>query len=141
MDWWKSIGLAGDNLILREHEKDELSHYSVGTSDVEYRFPFTAPGFGELEGIAHRGCFDLTQHQQHSGAKMEYNDTERGEILPNGGRRGERYIPHCIEPAAGLDRGVLALICEAYSRDEAAPARGDEVPPPSRPSRPLSSRW
>jgi glycyl-tRNA synthetase len=122
MDWWKSIGLAGDNLILREHEKDELSHYSVGTSDVEYRFPFTAPGFGELEGIAHRGCFDLTQHQQHSGAKMEYNDTERGEILPNGGRRGERYIPHCIEPAAGLDRGVLALICEAYSRDESRPS-------------------
>ena len=118
MEWWKSIGLAGENLILREHEKDELSHYSQGTSDVEYRFPFTAPGFGELEGIAHRGCFDLTQHQQHSGVKLDYNDTERGELLPNGARRGERYLPHCIEPAAGLDRGVLALICEAYTRDE-----------------------
>lgn len=118
MEWWKNLGLAGENLILREHEKDELSHYSVGTSDVEYRFPFTAPGYGELEGIAHRGCFDLTQHQTHSGAKMEYNDTDRGEILPNGGRRGERYIPHCIEPAAGLDRGVLALLCEAYTKDE-----------------------
>jgi glycyl-tRNA synthetase len=122
MDWWKSIGLAGDNLILREHAKDELSHYSVGTSDVEYRFPFTAPGFGELEGIAHRGNFDLTQHQKHSGAKMDYNDTERGEILPNGGRRGERYLPHCIEPAAGLDRGVLALICEAYTKDDSRPS-------------------
>jgi glycyl-tRNA synthetase len=122
MQWWQSIGLAGDNLILREHDKDELSHYSVGTSDVEYRFPFTAPGYGELEGIAHRGCYDLTQHQQHSGVKMEYNDTERGEILPNGGRRGERYIPHCIEPAAGLDRGVLALICEAYTRDDSRPS-------------------
>lgn len=118
MEWWKSIGLAGDNLILREHDKDELSHYSCGTSDVEYRFPFTSPGYGELEGIAHRGNYDLTQHQKVSGAKMEFNDTERGEILPNGGRRGERYLPHCIEPAAGLDRGVLALLCEAYTKDE-----------------------
>jgi glycyl-tRNA synthetase len=118
MEWWKSIGLAGENLILREHAKDELSHYSVGTSDVEYRFPFTAPGFGELEGIAHRGNYDLTQHQTHSKARLEYNDAERGELLPNGSRRGERYLPHCIEPAAGLDRGVLALLCEGYTKDE-----------------------
>jgi glycyl-tRNA synthetase len=122
MEWWKSIGLAGDNLILREHEKDELSHYSQGTSDVEYRFPFTAPGFGELEGIAHRGDYDLTQHQKVSGVKLEYNDTERGEVLPNGGRRGERYLPHCIEPAAGLDRGVLAILCESYTKDESRPS-------------------
>jgi len=122
MEWWKSIGLAGDNLILREHAKDELSHYSVGTSDVEYRFPFTAPGFGELEGIAHRGNYDLTQHQKHSGVKLEYNDTTRGELLPNGSRRGERYLPHCIEPAAGLDRGCLALICEGYTKDETRPS-------------------
>ncbi len=122
MEWWKSIGLAGDNLILREHEKDELSHYSCGTSDVEYRFPFTAPGFGELEGIAHRGNYDLTQHQKHSGVKLEYNDPMRGELLPNGSRRGERYLPHCIEPAAGLDRGALALICEAYTKDETRPS-------------------
>jgi glycyl-tRNA synthetase len=122
MEWWQSIGLKGDNLVLREHDKDELSHYSCGTSDVEYRFPFTAPGFGELEGIAHRGDFDLTQHQKHSGQKMEYFDTTRGELLPNGGRKGERYIPHCIEPAAGLDRGVLALLCEAYTRDESRPS-------------------
>ncbi|HLP84081.1 MAG TPA: glycine--tRNA ligase [Phycisphaerales bacterium] len=122
MAWWQSIGLAGDNLILREHDKDELSHYSVGTSDVEYRFPFTAPGFGELEGIAHRGNYDLTQHQKHSGAKLEYFDQQRGELLPNGSRRGERYLPHCIEPAAGLDRGVLALLCEAYTKDESRPS-------------------
>ncbi|MBY0313357.1 MAG: glycine--tRNA ligase, partial [Phycisphaerales bacterium] len=122
MEWWKSIGLAGENLILREHDKDELSHYSVGTSDVEYRFPFTAPGFGELEGIAHRGNYDLTQHQTHSKAKMEYFDTTRGETLPNGGKKGERYIPHCIEPAAGLDRGALALICEAYTVDPSRPS-------------------
>jgi glycyl-tRNA synthetase len=122
MEWWKSLGLAGENLRLREHEKDELSHYSQGTSDVEYRFPFTAPDFGELEGIAHRGCFDLTQHQQHSGVKLDYFDQERGEVLPNGSRRGERYIPHCIEPAAGLDRGALALICEAYTVDPSRPS-------------------
>ncbi|MBL9032758.1 MAG: glycine--tRNA ligase [Phycisphaerae bacterium] len=122
MEWWRSIGLAGENLILREHDKDELSHYSQGTSDVEYRFPFTAPGFGELEGIAHRGCYDLTQHQEHSKVKLDYFDTTRGETLPNGGKKGERYIPHCIEPAAGLDRGALALICEAYTRDESRPS-------------------
>lgn len=122
MEWWKSIGLAGDNLILREHAQDELSHYSVGTSDVEYRFPFTAPGFGELEGIAHRGDYDLTQHQKHSGTKLDYFDTTRGETLPNGSKKGERYMPHCIEPAAGLDRGVLALICEAYTKDESRPS-------------------
>ena len=122
MEWWQSIGLAGDNLILREHAKDELSHYSIGTSDVEYRFPFTAPGFGELEGIAHRGNYDLTQHQKHSGAKLEYFDQERGDMLPNGSRRGEKYLPHCIEPAAGLDRGVLALLCEAYTVDPSRPS-------------------
>ena len=122
MEWWKSIGLAGDNLILREHEKDELSHYSQGTSDVEYRFPFTAPGFGELEGIAHRGNYDLTQHQEHSKVKLDYFDTDRGELLPNGSKKGERYMPHCIEPAAGLDRGVLALLCEAYTVDSTRPS-------------------
>jgi glycyl-tRNA synthetase len=63
MEWWRSIGLAGDNLILREHDADELAHYSKATSDVEYRFPFSAPGYGELEGIAYRGNFDLSQHQ------------------------------------------------------------------------------
>ncbi len=122
MEWWQSIGLKGENLILREHEKDELSHYSVGTSDVEYRFPFTAPGFGELEGIAHRGAYDLTQHQTHSKVKLDYFDTTRGETLPNGGKKGERYMPHCIEPAAGLDRGALALICEAYTVDASRPS-------------------
>jgi glycyl-tRNA synthetase len=122
MEWWQSIGLKGENLILREHEKDELSHYSTGTSDVEYRFPFTAPGFGELEGIAHRGCFDLTQHQEHSKVKLDYFDTDRGELLPNGSKKGERYMPHVIEPAAGMDRGVLAILCEAYTKDESRPS-------------------
>ena len=122
MEWWRSLGLSSDNLRLREHDKDELSHYSTGTCDVEYRFPFTAPDFGELEGVAHRGCYDLTQHQNASGAKLDYFDTDRGELLPNGSRKGERYIPHCIEPAAGLDRGALAVLCEAYTRDESRPS-------------------
>ncbi|HEX7008838.1 MAG TPA: glycine--tRNA ligase, partial [Phycisphaeraceae bacterium] len=117
-NWWKSIGLAGSNLQLREHEKDELAHYAkegAGTSDVEYRFPFTSPGFGELEGVAHRTDFDLRQHAEHSGLgdKLKYFDQERN----------ERYFPHVIEPSAGADRGTLALICEAYTPDESRPSK------------------
>ena len=120
MQWWQELGLAGENLILREHDADELAHYAkegAGTSDVEYRFPFTAPGYGELEGIAHRSNYDLRQHAEHSGAKLEYFDTTRGELAPNGQPKGERYLPHVIEPSAGLDRGVLAILCEAYTPD------------------------
>ncbi|MFA9477718.1 glycine--tRNA ligase [Phycisphaerales bacterium AB-hyl4] len=108
--WWKAIGLAGDNLTLREHDRDELAHYAkegAGTSDIEYRFPFTAPGFGELEGVAHRTDYDLRQHAEHSGLgdKLKYFDQERN----------ERYFPHVIEPSAGADRGTLAVLCEAYT--------------------------
>lgn len=111
--WWQSIGLAGDNLQLREHEKDELAHYAkegAGTSDIEYRFPFTAPGFGELEGVAHRSDYDLRQHAEHSGLKdkFKYYDQEKN----------ERYFPHVIEPSAGADRGTLAVLCEAYTPDD-----------------------
>lgn len=113
MRWWRSIGVSEANLRMRDHEKDELSHYSKMTVDIEYRWPFTAPDFGELEGIAHRGCFDLTQHQQHSGHKMEYFDQERN----------ERYMPNVIEPASGLTRAVLLLLCEAYTADESRPSK------------------
>ena len=111
--WWKSIGLAGENLILREHDKDELAHYAkngAGTSDVEYRFPFTSPGYGELEGIAHRADFDLKAHAEMcgKGEKMRYFDQQRN----------EHYFPHVIEPSAGADRGTLAVLCEAYTPDE-----------------------
>jgi glycyl-tRNA synthetase len=116
--WWQSVGLAGDNLQLREHTKEELAHYAkegAGVCDVEYRFPFTAPGFGELEGIAHRADFDLRQHATHCGKgdKLMYFDQERN----------ERYFPHVIEPSAGADRGTLALICEAYTPDESRPSK------------------
>ncbi len=114
--FWKDLGLSDENLQMRNHDSDELSHYAkagLGTADIEYKFPFTAPGFGELEGIAHRCDFDLTQHQQHSGEKMEYIDPDDPK---------NRYIPHVIEPAAGLTRGVLALLCEAFTPDPNRPS-------------------
>ncbi|MCH7604134.1 MAG: glycine--tRNA ligase, partial [Planctomycetes bacterium] len=120
-NWWKSVGLTGGNLTRRDHDEKELSHYSTACADVEYRYPFTAPGFGELEGIAHRGCFDLTQHQEHSKTNLEYFDQElQVKLLSEGVDKEEikkrsKYLPHVIEPAAGLTRGVLALLCEAYT--------------------------
>jgi len=110
LEWWQSVGLEGDNLILREHDKAELAHYAkegAGTCDVEYRFPFTAPGYGELEGISHRADFDLKSHASHvgKGDKLRYFDQVRN----------ERYFPHVIEPSAGADRGTLALLCEAFT--------------------------
>ncbi|MBA3301368.1 MAG: glycine--tRNA ligase, partial [Thermoleophilaceae bacterium] len=91
--------------ILRPHEADELSHYSSATSDIEYLFPM---GYSELEGIANRGDFDLTRHQEFSGQKMDYVDTATG----------ERYIPHVIEPSAGADRATLAFLVDAYDEEE-----------------------
>jgi glycyl-tRNA synthetase len=123
--WWKSIGLAGDNLRVREQSRDELAHYAkdgAGTSDIEYRFPFTDPDFGEIEGVAHRADFDLSTHQKHARAKLEYFDADRGEVLASGGRKGERYLPHVVEPSAGLDRGVLAVLCEAFTEDPSRPS-------------------
>jgi glycyl-tRNA synthetase len=114
-DWWRKVGLGDENLFLRRHEADELAHYAktgCGTFDIEYRFPFTHPGYGELEGVAHRGDFDLSRHQEFSGTKLEYFDQERN----------ARYLPHVIEPAAGLSRGVLALICEAFTPDPSRPS-------------------
>jgi glycyl-tRNA synthetase len=93
--------MKSENLRLREHTPEELAFYSVGTSDVEYKYPW---GWGELEGIAHRGDYDLTQHQKFSGKDMAYFDDETK----------EKFIPHVIEPAAGATRAVLAFLCEAY---------------------------
>ena len=104
-DWYLKLGLRSDHLRLRAHGEDELSHYSSATSDLEYLFPI---GWQELEGIANRGDFDLTQHAEHSGQKLEYHD----------GNTGERYVPHVIEPAAGVDRAMLAFLVDAYDEDE-----------------------
>jgi glycyl-tRNA synthetase len=126
MKWWLSLGIKPENLIFRDHEQTELSHYSKATVDIEYRYPFTAPEFGELEGIAHRGAFDLTQHQQHSGAKLDYFDQElqlrlKAEGVPDDEvKKRSRYIPNVIEPASGLTRAVLVLLCEAYTVENRA---------------------
>ena len=137
--WYTELGLAGERLRLRDHDPDELSHYSVGTADVEYAFPFLQPGeFGELEGIAHRGDFDLRSHMEGKLAR-DANGCLVVELGPDGkpkhkgsGRdlsyrddiTGERFIPHVVEPSAGADRATLAFLCEAYAEDEAPDEHG-----------------
>jgi glycyl-tRNA synthetase len=103
--WYLDLGIPEDRLRLRPHDADELSHYSSGTSDVEFLFPW---GWDELEGIANRGDYDLTQHAAHSGEKLEYFDQASG----------ERYVPHVIEPAAGATRTMMAFLLAAYDEDE-----------------------
>ncbi len=103
--WYTKLGIRPDQLRLRAHEADELSHYSSNTSDIEYLFPI---GWSELEGIADRGDFDLTQHAEFSGEKLEYFDQASG----------ERYVPHVIEPAAGADRATLAFLVDAYDEEQ-----------------------
>jgi glycyl-tRNA synthetase len=105
MRWYTELGIRPDRLRLREHGPEELSHYSSATSDVEYLFPI---GWSELEGIANRGDFDLTQHAKFSGEKLEYFDQEAGEA----------YVPHVVEPAAGVDRSLLAFMVDAYDVEE-----------------------
>jgi glycyl-tRNA synthetase len=128
MKWWLTLGIKPENLKFRDHDKDELSHYSKATVDIEYLYPFTAPDFGELEGIAHRGAFDLTQHQTHSGQKLDYFDQElqlklkEQGVSPEEIKAKSRYIPNVIEPASGLTRAVLVLLCEAYTPDAGRPS-------------------
>ncbi len=136
--WYTDLGLASERLRLREHDPDELSHYSCGTADIEYAFPFLPAGdFGELEGIAHRGDFDLRSHME--GKLIRQGDQLLVEMGPDGKPRHpgsgrdlsyfddvtrERYIPHVIEPSAGADRGTLAFLCEAYHEDQVPDADG-----------------
>ena len=116
LDWyayWKeycknfllSLGMHPENMRLREHEQAELSHYSKGTTDIEFLFPF---GWGELWGIADRTDFDLRSHAEHSGESFEYLDPVNG----------TRYIPYCVEPSLGADRVALAFLCDAYDEEE-----------------------
>lgn len=129
MRWWESLGVSKSNLRFRDHDDDELAHYSKMCVDIEYKYPFTAPGFGELEGVAHRGCYDLTQHQTHSKQKLEYFDQERQVKGQKAGLSKDeinaqsKYIPNVIEPASGLTRGVLVLLTEAYTPDETRPSK------------------
>src|SRR5579864_7619056 len=111
--WYTSYGIRESHLRVRAHEADELSHYSSATSDIEYLFPI---GWQELEGIANRGDFDLTQHTEHSGTKLEFVDSATG----------ERFVPHVIEPAGCVDRALLAFLVDAYDEEEVA-GRGRTV--------------
>jgi glycyl-tRNA synthetase len=104
LGWYTRYGLRESHLRVRPHDPDELSHYSSGTSDIEYLFPI---GWSELEGIANRGAYDLTQHTEFSGTKLEWVDAGTG----------ERFVPHVIEPAGGVDRSLLAFIVDAYDEE------------------------
>ncbi len=109
--WYVDLGLKSSKLHLRNHEKEELAHYARACADVEYEFPF---GTSELEGIANRTDFDLTQHQKFSGRDMAYFDDETK----------EKFIPYVIEPSGGCDRATLAFLCEAYTEDQAPDEKG-----------------
>src|SRR3954451_14622471 len=102
--WYTDLGIPEDLLRMRQHDAEELSHYSAGTADVEFLFPF---GWGELEGVANRTDYDLTQHAKFSGERLEYFDQASG----------ERYVPHVIEPAAGVGRSTMAFLIAAYDED------------------------
>ncbi|MFP3879352.1 MAG: glycine--tRNA ligase [Dehalococcoidia bacterium] len=104
-DWYTELGIKKENLRLREHGKDELAHYARACFDIEYLFPM---GWSELEGIANRGDFDLVQHAKASGRELVYYDAEAS----------EKYVPYVIEPSAGVDRSVLALLIDAYDEEE-----------------------
>jgi glycyl-tRNA synthetase len=103
LGWHRSLGLLESNLRVRAHDEAERSHYSSATSDIEYLYPI---GWQELEGVANRGEFDLTQHTQHSGTKLEWIDPD-----------GNRYTPHVIEPAVSIERIFVALLCDAYHEE------------------------
>ncbi len=109
--WYLDLGIPEEQLRLRPHETEELSHYSSGTSDVEFMYPW---GWGELEGIANRGDFDLTQHSEFSGQDLSYFDQEHD----------RRYLPHVIEPAAGADRATLAFLLAAYDEESIDDGKG-----------------
>jgi glycyl-tRNA synthetase len=112
MNWFTDLGMTEENLRLREHEGDELSHYAKRTYDIEYDFP--GMGWSELEGIANRTDFDLKAHSTHSGQDLSYFDQESD----------ERYVPYVIEPAVGVERTTLAFLIDAYTEDEAPTASG-----------------
>ena len=114
LQWYTDLGINRDNLRLFEHPLEKLSHYSAGTTDIEYRFGFGGNPWGELEGIANRTDFDLKTHSQHSGTDLSFYDQVAD----------TRFIPYVIEPAAGLTRSFMAFLVDAYSEDEAPNAKG-----------------
>ncbi|MFC1975177.1 glycine--tRNA ligase [Chloroflexota bacterium] len=137
-EWYTALGLQSKKLRLRDHDPEELSHYSCGTADIEYAFPFLSKGeFGELEGIAHRGDFDLRSHaegklmRQGDDFTVELNEQDQPRYPGSGkdlsyfdDQRKERFVPHVIEPSAGADRATLAFLCEAYTEDTVVDSKG-----------------
>ena len=121
LQWWQGYANNKDAFKLRAHEADELAHYADGCFDIEYNYPW---GWDELEGVASRTNYDLTKHAEHSGVKLSYFDQQKND--PETGKPGYRYIPYVIEPAAGLTRGVLALLCDAYTEETGVDAEGAE---------------
>jgi glycyl-tRNA synthetase len=113
-DWYTDLGIAADDIRLYEHPAEKLSHYSKRTVDLEYRFGFTGAEWAELEGIANRTDFDLKAHAAASGADLTFRDQDSG----------ERFTPYVIEPAAGVDRAMLAFLTAAYDEDEAPNTKG-----------------
>ena len=114
MSWYTSLGIREENLRFFEHPLEKLSHYSKGTTDIEYRFGFQGSEWGELEGIANRTDFDLSTHAKASGQDLSYFNQATN----------ERYTPYVIEPAAGLTRSFMAFLVDAYTEDEAPNAKG-----------------
>ncbi len=150
--WYSTLGILSDNLVPREQSQEELAHYSVGTTDIEYMFPFSDEP-QELEGVAHRGAFDLTAHATQSGKDLGYFDEEgwnnllqqrltpfkddKNRLPEETKLREEQkkqlekdekprfsFVPHVIEPSAGADRFTLAVLCEAYTEDTQPDAKG-----------------
>ena len=113
-NWYVDLGVSADNLRHYEHPQEKLSHYSKRTVDIEYRFRFAGSEWGELEGVANRTDFDLTTHSKHSGQDLSYFDQATG----------ERWMPYVIEPAAGVNRSMMAFLVDAYTEDEAPNAKG-----------------
>ncbi|MBC7632723.1 glycine--tRNA ligase [Aeromicrobium sp.] len=114
MDWYTGLGIDPDNLRLYEHAAEKLSHYSKRTVDIEYRFEFAGSEWGELEGIANRTDFDLKTHSEHSGKDLEYFDQASG----------ERWTPYVIEPAAGVNRSMMAFLIDAYVEEDVPNSKG-----------------
>jgi glycyl-tRNA synthetase len=112
LKWYSSLGIRPEKLRLRDHEKDELAHYAKACADVEYDYPW---GWGELEGIAHRSDYDLKQHEQHSGKRLTFFDSQKN----------AHYHPYVIEPAAGADRTALAFLLDAYTEEPPPPGTNE----------------
>jgi glycyl-tRNA synthetase len=135
-NWYTRLGIQSNNLRPREQGKDELAHYSIGTTDIEYLFPFSNEP-QELEGVAHRGDFDLKAHMTHSGKDLSYFDEQLWQTADKSTYGGDkkketeakqnppyRFVPHVIEPSAGADRFTLAVLCEAFTEDKLPDEKG-----------------